>query len=90
MRAPILVEPRPNARWPVDFAHDLLSNGRRFRILNVIDDVTKERLAATADTPISGRHVAGSTGISSPPASRRRTGSARRSKAACATNCSTK
>jgi putative transposase len=45
MRAPILVEARPNARWSVDFVHDQLSNGRRFRILNVIDDVTKECLA---------------------------------------------
>ena len=58
MRAPILVEARPNARWWVDFVHDQLSNGRRFRILNVIDDVTKECLAAVADTSISGRRVA--------------------------------
>jgi putative transposase len=57
-RAPILVEARPNARWSVDFVHDQLSNGRRFRILNVIDDVTKECLAAIADTSISGRRVA--------------------------------
>ena len=58
MRAPILVEARPNTRWSVDFVHDQLSNGRRFRILNVIDDVTKECLAAIADTSISGRRVA--------------------------------
>ena len=58
MRAPILVEARPNARWSVDFVHDQLSNGRRFRILNVIDDVTKECLVAIADTSISGRRVA--------------------------------
>ena len=45
-RAPILVEARPNARWSVDFVHDQLSNARRFRILNVIADVTKECLAA--------------------------------------------
>jgi putative transposase len=57
-RAPILVEARPNARWSVDFVHDQLSNGRRFRILNVLDDVTKECLAAVADTSISGRRVA--------------------------------
>ena len=56
-RAPILIEARPNARWSVDFVHDQLSNGRRFRILNVIDDVTKECLAAVADTSISGRRV---------------------------------
>jgi putative transposase len=54
-----IVEARPNARWSVDFGHDQLSNGRRFRILNVIDDVTKEcPLAAIADTSISGRRVA--------------------------------
>ena len=35
-----------------------LSDGRRFRILNVIDDVTKECLAAIPDTSISGRRVA--------------------------------
>jgi putative transposase len=58
IRAPILVEARPNARWSVDFVHDQLSNGRRFRILNVIDDVTKECLAAIADTSISGRRAA--------------------------------
>ena len=51
-RAPILIEARPNARWSVDFVHDQLSSGRRFRILNVIDDVTKECLAAVADTSI--------------------------------------
>jgi len=45
-RAPILVEPKPNARWSVDFVHDQLACGRRFRILNIVDDVTRERLAA--------------------------------------------
>lgn len=38
-RAPILVEARPNARWSLDFVHDQLACGRRFRILNVVDDV---------------------------------------------------
>ena len=57
-RAPILIEAHPNARWSVNFVHDQLSGGRRFRILNVIDDVTKECLAAIADTSISGRRVA--------------------------------
>ncbi|MEO1199935.1 MAG: IS3 family transposase [Pseudomonadota bacterium] len=56
-RAPILVEVRPNARWSVDFVHDQLVSGRRLRILNVIDDVTKECLAAIVDTSISGRRV---------------------------------
>src|SRR6202142_1616127 len=57
-RAPILVESKPNARWSVDFVHDQLACGRRFRILNIIDDVTRECLAAIPDTSISGRRVA--------------------------------
>ncbi len=40
-RAPILVEELPNARWSLDFVHDQLASGRRFRILNIVDDVTR-------------------------------------------------
>ena len=57
-RSPILVESKPNARWSVDFVHDQLACGRRFRILNIVDDVTRECLAAIADISISGRRVA--------------------------------
>jgi len=57
-RAPILVEARPNARWSLDFVHDQLANGRRFRILNIVDDVTRECLGAIADVSISGVRVA--------------------------------
>ena len=57
-RAPILVEARPNARWSLDFVHDQLANGRRFRILNIVDDVTRECLGAVADVSISGLRVA--------------------------------
>jgi putative transposase len=56
-RAPILLEARANARWSLDFVHDQLANGRRFRILNVVDDVTRECLLAVADTSISGARV---------------------------------
>ncbi len=48
-RAPILVEAKPNARWSLDFVHDQLACGRRFRILNIVDDVTRECLAAIFD-----------------------------------------
>jgi transposase InsO family protein len=57
-RAPILVEARPNARWSLDFVHDQLANGRRFRILNIVDDVTRECLGAVPDVSISGLRVA--------------------------------
>ena len=56
--APILVEARANVRWSLDFVHDQFANGRRFRILNIVDDVTKECLGAILDTSISGRRVA--------------------------------
>jgi len=57
-RAPILVAARPNVRWSLDFVHDQLANGRRFRILNIVDDVTRECLGAIADVSISGVRVA--------------------------------
>ena len=47
----------PNSRWSIDFVHDQLANGRRFRVLTIIDDVTKECLAAVPDTSISGKRV---------------------------------
>jgi putative transposase len=56
-RAPILAAAAPNARWSLDFVHDQLADGRRLRVLNVIDDATKRCLAAVVDTSISGRRV---------------------------------
>lgn len=47
----------PNSRWSLDFMHDQLADGRRFRVLNIIDDVTKECLAAIPDTSLSGKRV---------------------------------
>ena len=43
-RAPILVEAKANARWSLDFVHDQFACGRRFRVLNIVDDVTRECL----------------------------------------------
>jgi putative transposase len=57
-RAPILVEVKRNARWSIDFVHDQFAGGRRLRILNVVDDVTKQCLGAIPDTSMSGRRVA--------------------------------
>ena len=57
-RAPILVAVRANARRSSDFVHDQFADGQRFRVLNVVDDVTRECLAAIPDTSISGRRVA--------------------------------
>ena len=56
-RAPIPAASRPNARWPLDCVHDQFVCGRRFRILNVVDDVTQECLGAIPDVSRSGRRV---------------------------------
>ena len=57
-RTPILLEAKVNARWSLDFVHDQFAQGRRFRILNIVDDVTRVCLAAIPDTSISGKRVA--------------------------------
>jgi len=49
---------RPNQRWSLDFVHDQMTDGRRLRILAVVDEYTRECLALVADTSISGIGVA--------------------------------
>lgn len=56
-RTPPPVLALPNQRWSLDFVHDQMATGRRFRVLNVVDDVTRECLATVPDTSISGRRV---------------------------------
>ncbi len=57
-RAPMLVPIQPNERWSLDFVSDQFTDGRRFRILTVVDDCTRENLALVADTSLSGARVA--------------------------------
>ena len=57
-RAPLALPQGPNQRWSLDFVSDQLTDGRRFRILAVVDDCTRECLALVADTSLSGRRVA--------------------------------
>jgi putative transposase len=58
MRAPMALPDEPNQRWSLDFVSDSLVCGRRFRILCVVDDFTRECLALVADTSLSGARVA--------------------------------
>ena len=57
-RQPIETPTAPNQRWSLDFLSDQITDGRRFRILAVVDDCTRECLALLADTSLSGRRVA--------------------------------
>ena len=47
----------PNQRWSLDFLSDAFSDGRRFRILAIVDDFTRECLALVADTSLPGLRV---------------------------------
>jgi putative transposase len=44
-------------RRSLDFVHDQMASGRRFRVVSVVDDVTRECWAAVPDTSISGHCV---------------------------------
>lgn len=57
-RAPMMVPHSPNQRWSLDFASDALADSRRFRILAVVDDYSRECLALVVDTSLSGVRVA--------------------------------
>jgi putative transposase len=57
-RRPIETPLGANQRWSLDFVSDQMTDGRRFRILTVIDNCTRECLALVADTSLSGRRVA--------------------------------
>ena len=55
--APLAVPAAVNRRWSLDFVSDALSDGRRFRILCVVDNFSRECLAAVADTSLGGVRV---------------------------------
>ena len=56
-RAPMTLPQGPNQRWSLDFVSDVLADGRRFRVLVVVDDFTRECLALLVDTSLSGARV---------------------------------
>lgn len=56
-RRPMLVLERANTRWSLDFVSDTFTDGRRFRVLAIIDDHTRECLALITDTSLSGLRV---------------------------------
>ncbi len=56
-RAPLALPDAINRRWSLDFVADALGDGRRFRILCVVDDFSRECLACVVDTSIGGVRV---------------------------------
>jgi len=56
-RAPMTLPDAINQRWSLDFVADALSDGRRFRILCIVDDFSRECLATVVDTSLGGVRV---------------------------------
>ena len=56
--APAELPTAPGQRGSMDFVHDILADGRRFRVLVVVDDYSRECLALEVDTSITGQRVA--------------------------------
>lgn len=56
-RQPRIVPDQADEQWSMDFMSDRLADGRGFRVLNVVDDATRECLAMEVDTSLSGHRV---------------------------------
>ena len=48
---------RPNLVWSLDFMADSLWDGKKYRILNVLDDFNREVLSIDTDTSIPALRV---------------------------------
>jgi putative transposase len=48
---------RANEAWSLDFIHDQLSNGQKFRALTVVDVFSREALAIEVGQRLRGEHV---------------------------------
>jgi putative transposase len=57
-RQPMVLPTAANQRWSMDFVSDQLSHGRRFRVLNIVDDFTKEMVGQLTSVSITGNQVA--------------------------------
>ena len=49
IKAPLTLPIASNIIWSMDFMHDVLESGRKFRVLNVIDDYNREALAIESE-----------------------------------------
>lgn len=57
VKHPLMVPTAPNQIWSIDFMQDALVDGRKFRLLNIIDDFNRESLAIEADTSLPSLRV---------------------------------
>jgi putative transposase len=56
-REALPVPEQPNVRWSMDFVADTLGDGRTFRVLNIVDDFSREAVANEVGRSIPGSRV---------------------------------
>jgi len=57
VKEPLVLPTAPNQCWSLDFMSDALSDGRKFRVLNIIDDYNRESLKIELDTSLPALRV---------------------------------
>lgn len=57
VRVPIAKPTRPNEVWSMDFIHDRLENGRKLKVLNVVDDFSRRCVGQIVGDSITGKHL---------------------------------
>jgi putative transposase len=57
IKQPLQVPSQPNKSWSMDFVSDALMNKRKIRVLTIIDDCSREVLAAHADFSLPAQRV---------------------------------
>lgn len=57
IKLPLSIPFEPNQMWSIDFMSDSLSDGRKYRLFNVMDDFNRESLAIEADTSLPALRV---------------------------------
>ncbi len=56
-RVPLALPTRANEMWTMDYTHDQMAGGRKFRTLNLMDGYTREALRIEPDTSLPGLRV---------------------------------
>ena len=56
-RVPMAIPSQSNERWSADFVHDQLADGRRFRVLNIVDDYSRVCVGQLTELSISGERM---------------------------------
>ena len=57
VKQPLIQPDSINSTWSMDFMSDVLTSGRKIRVLNIIDDYNREAIAAYPDFSITGNKV---------------------------------